>query len=70
MRFYLALEKSLHYLRNVCFIVPVEDFLFILTYLNYTHLILLENIIAKPVYFRGKVAEILNISTFKVSFFN
>lgn len=54
MRLYFALEKPLYMLKNVCFIVPIEDFLFILTYLNYTHLILLENIIAKPVYFREK----------------
>lgn len=53
MRLYLALEKPLYMLRNVCFIVPIED-LFILTYLNYIHLILLENIIAKNVYFREK----------------
>lgn len=69
MRLYLALEKPLYMLRNVCFIVPIED-LFILTYLNYIHLILLENIIAKNVYFREKIAEIVNIYTFKVSFFN
>lgn len=53
MRLYLALEKPLYMLRNVCFIVPIED-LFILIYLNYIHLILLENIIAKNVYFREK----------------
>lgn len=53
MRLYLALEKPLYMLRNVCFIVPIED-LFILTYLNYIHLILLESIIAKNVYFREK----------------
>lgn len=53
MRLYLALEKPLYMLRNVCFIVPIED-LFVLTYLNYIHLILLENIIAKNVYFREK----------------
>lgn len=53
MRLYLALEKPLYMLRNVCFIVPIEDLL-VLTYLNYIHLILLENIIAKNVYFREK----------------
>lgn len=53
MRLYLALEKPLYMLRNVCFIVPIED-LFVLTYLNYIHLILLESIIAKNVYFREK----------------
>lgn len=38
MRFHLALEKPSHMfsLRNVCFIVPIEDLL-ILTYLNHTH---------------------------------